>query len=158
MSRIFLTPKDIYAPLERDIELQLALSHILYGCVPHATEKNCLIIFKERSETVATIADTKEVSTRFFTVEKEEFTSVAMEIKIRTSRDLKMKYEYFFLTDSSEEAFFLATLARLGTFSLIFLCDDAHHSITAQMTESELEPLEKIVSGADADLLTKSGL
>ena len=158
MSRIFLTPKDAYEPLERDAELQLALSHILYGCLPHATEKSCLMIFKEKPETVAAMADTKELSTHFFAVEKEEFPSVAMEIKVTTGRDLRMKYEYFFLTDSSEETFFLTTLAKLGTFSLIFLCDDAHQAVTAQMTEEELEPLEKIVSGVGEGLLTKSGL
>ncbi|MYI72770.1 MAG: hypothetical protein F4079_00385 [Candidatus Dadabacteria bacterium] len=69
-----------------------------------------------------------------------------MEIRITTGINLRLMYEYFFLTESSEETFFLSTLARLGMFSLIFLCDDTHCAITAEMTETEIEPLKKIVA------------
>ena len=103
------------------------------------------MIFKEDPGKVAAIADTKEISTRFFTVEKEEFPSVAMEIRITTGKNLRLKYEYFFLTESSEETFFLATLAKSGKYSLIFLCDETHHAITVEMTTAEMEPLKNIV-------------
>ncbi len=145
MSRIFSASQTAYEPLEQDMELQIALSQILYGCVSHATDEGCVMIFKEDPGKVAAIADTKEISTRFFTVEKEEFPSVAMEIRLKTGRNLKLKYEYFFLTESSEEIFFLSTLARLGLFSLLFLCDEAHHMITVEMTTAEMEPLKNIV-------------
>ena len=146
MSSIFSTPETTYDTLEQDAELQIALSQILYGCVPHATEEECLMIFKESPEQVATLADIRKISTRFFTVEKEEFPSVAMEIRITTGKNLKLKYEYFFLTESSEETFFLSTLARLGVVSILFLCDDTHCAITAEMTEAEIEPLKEIVT------------
>ena len=157
MSRIFSAPQTAYDTLEQDTELQIALSQILYGCVPHATNEVCLMIFKEKPEKIAAIADTRKISTRFFTVEKEEFPSVAMEIRITTGRDLRLKYEYFFLTESSEETFFLSTLARLGGYCLIFLCDEALHAVTAQMTEAEMEPLNEAVSSISGGL-TKSGL
>lgn len=146
MSSIFSTPKTIYDTLEQDAELQIALSQILYGCVPHATEQGCLMIFKESPEKIAALCDIRKISTRFFEVEKEEFPSVAMEIRITTGRNLRLKYEYFFLTESSEETFFLSTLERLGVFSLVFLCDDSRCAITAGMTETETEPLKKIVN------------
>ena len=148
MSSIFSTPQTAYDTLEQDSELQIALSQILYGCVPHATEEECLMIFKENPEKIAALADIRRISTRFFAVEKEEFPSVAMEIRITTGKELGLKYEYFFLTESSEETFFLSTLARLGTFSLFFLCDedDAHCAVTAEMNEAEMEPLKKIVA------------
>ena len=145
MSSIFSTPETTYDTLEQDAELQIALSQILYGCVPHATEEECLMIFKESPEQVATLADIRKISTRFFTVEKEEFPSVAMEIRITTGKNLRLKYEYFFLTESSEETFFLSTLARLGVFSILFLCDDTHCAISAEMTEAEIGPLKEIV-------------
>ncbi|MCY3624845.1 MAG: hypothetical protein OXH71_06345 [Candidatus Dadabacteria bacterium] len=146
MSSIFSTPQTTYDTLEQDTELQIALSQILYGCVPHATGEECVMIFKESPEKVAVLGDIRGISTRFFEVEKEEFPSVAMEIRITTGKNLKLKYEYFFLTESSEEVFFLSTLARLGVFSLIFLCDDAHCAITAEMTQGEIEPLKSIVT------------
>ena len=148
MSSIFSTPQTAYDALEQDSELQIALSQILYGCVPHATEEECLMVFKENPEKIAALADIQRISTRFFAVEKEEFPSVAMEIRIMTGKELRLKYEYFFLTESSEETFFLSTLARLGTFSLFFLCDedDAHCAVTAEMNEAEMEPLKKIVA------------
>ena len=157
MSRIFSTPQTAYDTLEQDAELQIALSQILYGCVPHATDEICLMIFKEKPEKVATIADTRKISTRFFTVEKEEFPSTSMEIRIKTGRGLRFKYEYFFLTESSEETFFLSILAKLGEYSLVFLCDEIHHAVTVQMTEAEMEPLNETVSSI-GDRLTKSGL
>lgn len=104
------------------------------------------MIFKESPEKIATLADIRKISTRFSMVEKEEFPSVAMEIRITTGKNLRMKYEYFFLTESSEETFFLSTLARLGVFSLVFLCDDTHCATTAEMTEAEIEPLKKIIT------------
>ena len=146
MSRIFSTPQTAYDALEQDMELQIALSQILYGCVPHATDEECLMIFKEKPEKITAIADTRKISTRFFAVEKEEFPSVAMEIRITTGKDLRLKYEYFFLTESSEEAFFLAALAKQGKYSLIFLCNETRHAVTAEMTETEMEPLSEIVS------------
>ena len=146
MSSIFSTPQTTYDALERDAELQIALSQILYGCVPHATEEECLMIFKENPEKVAALADIRKISTRFFTVEKEEFPSVAMEIRITTGKNLRLKYEYFFLTESSEETFFLSTLVRLRVFSVVFLCDDAHCAATAEMTEAEIKPLKEIVT------------
>ena len=157
MSRIFSTPQTVYDALERDAELQIALSQILQGCVPHATDEECLMIFKERPEKIAAVADAQKISTRFFTVEKEEFHSVAMEIRITTGRELRLKYEYFFLTESSEETLFLSTLAKLGEYSLVFLCDETHHAVTVQMTEAEMEPLNETVSSI-GDRLTKSGL
>ena len=69
-----------------------------------------------------------------------------MEIRITTGRDLRLKYEYFFLTESSEETFFLSTLVKLGKYSLVFLCDETHQSVTAEMTGVEMEPLKKIVT------------
>ncbi len=157
MSRIFSTPQTAYDTLEQDTELQIALSQILYGCVPHATDEICLMIFKEKPEKIAAIADTQKISTRFFTVEKEEFPSVAMEIRIKTGKELRLKYEYFFLTESSEETFFLSTLAKLEEYCLIFLCDETHHAVTAQMSEAEMGPLNKAVSSI-GNCLTKSGL
>ena len=157
MSSIFSTPQKAYDTLEQDAELQIALSQILYGCVPHATEEECLMIFKESPEKVAALANIRKVSTRFFAVEKEEFPSVAMEIRITTGKDLRLKYEYFFLTESSEETFFLSTLVKLRKYSLIFLCDETHQSVTAEMTEAEMESLNEAVSSINGRL-TKSGL
>lgn len=157
MSSIFSTPQTAYETLEQDAELQIALSQILYGCVPHATEKECLMIFKESPEKIAMLADIRKISTRFFTVEKEEFPSVAMEIRIATGKNLRLKYEYFFLTESSEETFFLSTLLKLGKYSLIFLCDETHQSVTVEMTEAEIEPLSEAVSSI-GECLTKPRL
>ena len=115
------------------------------------------MIFKESPEKVAALADIRKISTRFFTVEKEEFPSVAMEIRITTGKDLRLKYEYFFLIESSEETFFLSTLVKLRKYSLIFLCDETHQSVTAEMDEAEMEPLNEAVSSISGRL-TKSGL
>ncbi len=157
MSSIFSTPQTVYDTLEQDAELQIALSQILYGCVPHATEEECLMIFKESPEKIATLADIRKISTRFFTVEKEEFPSIAMEIRITTGKDLRLKYEYFFLIESSEETFFLSTLVKLGKYSLIFLCDETRQSVTAEMIEAEMEPLSEAVSSI-GECLTKPRL
>lgn len=157
MSSIFSTPQTTYDTLEQDAELQIALSQILYGCVPHATGEECLMIFKESPEKVAALADIRKISTRFFTVEKEEFPSVAMEIRITTGKNLRLKYEYFFLTESSEETFFLSALAELEKYSLIFLCDETHQSVTAEMSEAEMESLKEAVSSID-ERLTKPRL
>ncbi len=150
MSRIFSAPQTAYDTLERDMELQIALSQILYGCVPHATDEECLMIFKEKPEKITAIADTRKISTRFFAVEKEEFPSVAMEIRITTGKDLRLKYEYFFLTESFEELLFLTTLTKSGKYFLIFLCDEARHALTAEITEAEMEALSEIVSSIGA--------
>lgn len=157
MSSIFSTPQTTYDTLEQDAELQIALSQILYGCVPHATGEECLMIFKESPEKVAALADIRKISTRFFTVEKEEFPSVAMEIRITTGKNLRLKYEYFFLTESSEETFFLSALVELEKYSLIFLCDETHQSVTAEMSEAEMEPLKEAVSSI-GERLTKPRL
>ena len=115
------------------------------------------MIFKESPEKVAALVDIRKISTRFFTVEKEEFPSVAMEIRIATGKDLRLKYEYFFLTESSEETFFLSTLVKLRKCSLIFLCDDTHQSVTAEMTEAEMESLSEAFSSI-GERLTKPRL
>ena len=146
MSRIFSAPQTAYDALERDMELQIALSQILYGCVPHATDEECLMIFKENPEKITAIADTRKISTRFFAVEKEEFPSVAMEIRITTGKELRLKYEYFFLTESSEEVLFLVTLVKSGKYFLIFLCDETRHALTVEMAEAEIEPLKEILT------------
>ncbi len=151
MSRIFSTSGTIYKLLEQDMELQIALSQISSGCVPHATDDECLMIFKEEPDRITSVVDTKKISTRFFAVEKEEFPSVAMEIRITTSGGLGLKYEYFFLTESSEETFFLATLEKLGVYSIIFLCDDTRHAVTVAMTRTEMDSLKALVCGTDTD-------
>ncbi len=152
MSSIFSTPQTAYDTLEQDAELQIALSQILYGCVPHATEKECLMIFKESPAQISVLADIREISTRFFAVEKEEFPSVAMEIRVTTGKRLRIKYEYFFLIESSEETFFLSTLVKLGKYSLIFLCDQTHQSVTAEMIEEEIEQLNEAFSSVGEGL------
>ncbi len=145
MSRIFSTPETVYEVLSKDSELVMALSQIHRGCLPHATDDLCAMIFKEEEAKAGALENVTNISTRFFTVEKEEFPSVAMEVRITTDKNLKLKYEYFFLTESYEEIFFLKTLSKLRTFSLLFLCGATVCSVTAEMDDEELKSLTDVV-------------
>ena len=141
MSRIFSRGTAGPGALRENRELAMELERIESGCVPHLEGGECLIVFKESEEKAAFLRDAREVSTGFFLVEKREFPSVSMDIRIRTGSGLNLRYEHFFLTESPEETSFLAELGRRGAFFLLFPGAEGGLEIGVELAEPERESL-----------------
>ena len=120
MSRIFSRGAGGFGAPGEDPELAMELERIESGCVPHLAEDRCLVILKESAEKEAFLRGAREISAGFFLVEKREFPSVSMDLRIRTEAGLNLRYEHFFLIESPEEISFLEALGRRGAFFLVF--------------------------------------
>ncbi len=142
MSSVFSTSVKPSGQFLKDFEMEIALSQISQGCIPNVVEQKCHLVFKEKKETIVALCDAREISVRFFAVQKDEFPSIGMEIRITTDRDLKLRYDYFFLTESCEELLFLTELEKHGEFSLVFPTESGKAlCMSVQLGRKEIESL-----------------
>ena len=153
MSRIFSRAAGGRGPLGEDPELAMELDRIESGCVPHRAGGECLMIFKESEEKIAFLRGAREMSTGFFFVEKQEFPSVSMDMRIKTESGLNIRYEHFFLIESPEESSFLAKLRERGAFFLLFPRAGGEIEIGVELSDRERESLGSVLERiADADV------
>lgn len=151
MSRIFSRGAGGFGALAEDPELAMELERIESGCVPHLAGDRCLMILKESAEKTAFLRGAREVSAGFFLVEKREFPSVSMDLRIKTGAGLNLRYEHFFLTESPEETSFLAALGRTGEFFLVFPRSGGETEIGVELEERERKSLESVLGNISDD-------
>ncbi len=150
MSRIFSRGAGGFGAPGEDPELAMELERIESGCVPHLAEDRCLVILKESAEKEAFLRGAREISAGFFLVEKREFPSVSMDLRIRTEAGLNLRYEHFFLIESPEEISFLEALGRRGAFFLVFPRSGGESEIGVELDERERKSLRSVLGNVPA--------
>lgn len=150
MSRIFSRGAGGFGAPGEDPELAMELERIESGCVPHLEGDRCLMILKESAEKEAFLRGAREISAGFFLVEKREFPSVSMDLRIRTEAGLNLRYEHFFLIESPEEVSFLEALGRSGAFFLVFPRSGGESEIGVELDERERKSLRSVLGNVPA--------
>lgn len=103
-------------------DIEIALSQLESGCITTViSEKNVLII-KENKMNFFNEID--KIDFEFEHIERPEFPTIAMRIKIQTIKNIRLRYEYFFLTDSQDEINFISLLVKNESIKIYFVSKD----------------------------------
>lgn len=120
MSRgILLLSENLSTLPELDNDLKISLSQIESGSVTATVEGKKSILIKD--EKVNTFQDLEETELNFEHIDRPEFPTVSLKIKVKMKNGLKMRYEHFFLTESPHEIKFLQELSENESFPLYFI-------------------------------------
>lgn len=107
-----------------DPELEISLSQIKVGCIPYVFGNENFLLFKEETINLDVLAQYNTIKIDFDHIERPEFPTISASIKINTSRNLNIKYEYFFLTESEIELNYLKLLIGNRVMKIYFIEDE----------------------------------
>ena len=128
-----------------DPELEIALSQIRIGCIPYIFDGENFLIFRDNEDKINSLVDCNKINISFELIERPEFPTVSTNFFINTQKNLNIKYEYFFLTESEIELNFLRLLIKNRKLNLFFITDIIKCKHSVDIPEQECEKLESIL-------------
>ena len=128
-----------------DPELEISLSQIKIGCIPYIFNNENFLIFRDNEDKINALVDYNNIDIKFELIERPEFPTVSSSLFINTHKNLNIKYEYFFLTESEVELNFLKRLIQNKKLNLFFITDIIKCKIPIEIPEEECIKLESIL-------------
>lgn len=104
-------------------DLEIALSQIESGCIASIIDNRNILFVKE--DKVSFFNEIDKLDIQFEHIERPEFPTVAIRIKIKTIKGLNLRYEYFSLTESQDEIDFLKLLKKNESLQLYFVSESS---------------------------------
>ncbi|MGH7884213.1 MAG: hypothetical protein ACRENO_00805 [Thermodesulfobacteriota bacterium] len=125
-------------------DLEIALSQIESGCIVSIIDNQNILIVKE--EKVSFFNEINKLDISFEHIERPEFPTVAIRLKIKTIKGLNLRYEYFSLTESPDEINFLKLLKENGSLDLYFVSESGTVYRNEMIGPQELKNLNFILT------------
>ncbi|MGI9534220.1 MAG: hypothetical protein ACR2NW_04665 [Thermodesulfobacteriota bacterium] len=123
-------------------DLQIELSLINAGLIITEPESSVIFIIKDSSEKINSLSNLKSVRLNFTSIKRPEFPTINIELKLKTDRDLSVKYDYFFNADSEYELNLLESILNQNVIKIYFFTDIPENTVTVGMERSEIEQLD----------------
>ena len=127
-------------------DLQIELSLISSGLIIADIESSVIFIIKDTAEMIKGFYDLKSVSLNFTSIPRPEFPTVNCDLRLKNEKDLSVKYEYFFNSDSEYELNLLKALLNQNVINLYFFADIPEKCVTIEMEVPEIKQLKKCLS------------
>lgn len=125
-------------------DLEIALSQIESGCLTTITDDKNLIIIKENN--INFFDKIQRIDISFEHIERPEFPTIAMRLKVNTSDNLNLRYEYFFLTEAEEEINFLDQIVRKESIYILFTSNENYTQRYEKINNKEVDKLSSVLS------------
>ena len=84
-------------------ELEIELSIIDSGIIFTKTIEDIAVILKDSGEMISSLSELDSVKLKFTYIDRPEFPAVNSELRLKTSKGLSVKYDYFFNFESEVE-------------------------------------------------------
>lgn len=131
--------------LSNDVEI--ALSQIESGCLTTILCDKNVIIIKENNFSFFDKIQNIDIS--FEHIDRPEFPTIAMHLKIRTKDNLKLKYEYFFLTEAEDEINYLNQIVNNESIYVLFSSNDCYTQRYEKINKNMIDTLSSILLRID---------
>ncbi|NIP29678.1 MAG: hypothetical protein GTO02_05070 [Candidatus Dadabacteria bacterium] len=129
----------------KDPELEISLSQLETGCIPYVFNNENYLLFKDIEEKINLISDYTNIDIQFEHIERPEFPTVEASFLIKTNKNLNIKYQYFFLTESPVELNFLNLLKDKKNLHIYFLTDIIMCKIFLKIPDKQIKILNIIL-------------
>ena len=123
-------------------DLQIELSLISSGLIITDDENSVIFIIKDSAEMIKGFNDLKSVSLNFTSIPRPEFPTVNCDLRLKSEKDLSVKYEYFFNSESEYELNLLKAILNQKLINLYFITDIPEKCVKIEMEEPEVNQLE----------------
>ncbi len=132
-----------YSRLSNELEIELSL--IDSGMIISEINGDIVIILKDSVEMTSALTGIKSLSLNFTYIDRPEFPSVNTELKLKTSKNLSVKYDYFFNYESEYEMDILTLILNQREISLFLFSDILIKQIALELEEDEILQLSDIL-------------
>ena len=132
-----------YPRLSNELEIELSL--IDSGMIISEINGDIVIILKDSVEMTSALTGIKSLSLNFTYIDRPEFPSVSTELKLKTSKNLSVKYDYFFNYESEYELDILTLILNQREISLFLFSDILIKQIALELEEDEILQLSDIL-------------
>ena len=132
-----------YPRLSNELEIELSL--IDSGMIISEINGDIVIILKDSVEMTSALTGIKSLSLNFTYIDRPEFPSVSTELKLKTSKNLSVKYDYFFNYESEYEMYILTLILNQREISLFLFSDILIKQIALELEEDEILQLSDIL-------------
>ena len=141
MEIIKKTEKISQLPNELDIELSLIDS----GMVITEINGEIIIVLKDSESMISALKNTVSAKIDFTYIDRPEFPSVNLDLRLNTEKDLSIKYSYFFNTEAEYELNLLANILNQKEVYLCLFSDILIISVIVMLEDREKELLSGIL-------------
>ena len=126
----------------------ISLSLIDSGCLFARTNEKAALIIKGNTDDYRLFQEFRTITIDFDLIEKAEFPSLAFFLNIDTKGGRRFRFEYFFSTESGDEAKILGEICADRRFDIILFSSAIDFIIRAEIPEGQVAQLRKLLSKA----------
>ncbi|MGI9554087.1 MAG: hypothetical protein ACR2NC_04110 [Thermodesulfobacteriota bacterium] len=126
-------------------DLQIELSLINSGLIITEADGSVIFIIKDSTEMINSLSGLKSLSINFTSIDRPEFPTINTVLKLKTDRDLSVKYDYFFNSDSEYELNLLQTLLNQNDIKICFFTDIPENTVTIGLERTEIDQLDNCI-------------
>jgi len=118
-------------------DLQIELSLINSGLIVTEADNSVIFIIKDSPEMIEGLGNLKSLLLKFTPIDKPEFPTINAKLKLKTEKNLSVKYDYFFNSESEYELNLLQSILNQNQIKLYYLTDIAEKCVKIEMEMSE---------------------
>ena len=124
-------------------DLEIALSQIESGCLTTIIDDKNLIIIKENN--INFFDKIQKIDLSFEHIDRPEFPTIAMHLKVKTDDNLRLKYEYFFLTEAEDEINYLNQIVKNESIYILFTSNENYTQRYEKINDKEIDKLSSVL-------------
>jgi len=118
-------------------ELEIELSIIDSGMIVTNINDEIVIILKDSKKMTSSLSELISVNLKFTYIDRPEFPAVNSELRLKTSKELSVKYDYFFNFESEFEMNLLNEILNQKVISLLLFSDIVVKSFGIELEEED---------------------
>lgn len=118
-------------------ELEIELSIIDSGMIITNINDEIVIILKDSKKMTSSLSELISVNLKFTYIDRPEFPAVNSELRLKTSKELSVKYDYFFNFESEFEMNLLNEILNQKVISLLLFSDIVVKSFGIELEEED---------------------
>ena len=129
-------------PAELEIELSIIDSGIIFTYI----NEEIVIIIKDSDNMISSLSDLKSVNLKLEYIDRPEFPAVGSELRLKSSKELSVKYEYFFNIESEHEMNLLNDILNQKEIYLFLFSDIVIKEFKIVLEDDDLQHLSGILN------------
>jgi len=133
-------------PAELEIELSIIDSGIIFTNI----NGEIVIILKDSSEMTTSLSELITAKLKFTYIDRPEFPAVNSELRLKTSKELSVKYDYFFNFESEYEMKLLNDIFNKKVISLFLFSDIVVRHFEIELEDEDMLHLSDILNNVNS--------
>ena len=130
-------------------EIEIELSVIDSGMIFTDIDDENVIILKDSAKMISSLSDLNSLSLKFEFIDRPEFPAVGSELRLKTSRGLSVKYDYFFNFESESEMDLLNEIYNKKLISLFLFSDILVKQFVLELEDEDMIHLSGILKNVN---------